>query len=118
MTKIKTKGQVEEADIYAGNILKTIRANRKISQKKLGNVANITFQQVQKYENGTNRMSFARVAQFAKFLDVDINVFCMNKGDSLKVNEIEILRICSDIKEDDLPALRLFIKIIKAYKNG
>jgi transcriptional regulator with XRE-family HTH domain len=46
-----------------------------MSQSELGKVAGITFQQVQKYERGANRMSASRLQQFANALDVDIAYF-------------------------------------------
>lgn len=45
------------------------------SQTELGDAVNITFQQVQKYEKGTNRVSASRMQQFAKILDVPVTYF-------------------------------------------
>ena len=46
-----------------------------MSQEKLGEALGITFQQVQKYEKGTNRISVARLVDIAKILDVNIHFF-------------------------------------------
>jgi transcriptional regulator with XRE-family HTH domain len=46
-----------------------------MSQTSLGAGAGITFQQIQKYETGTNRVSASRLSQFAEILDVDIPYF-------------------------------------------
>ncbi len=46
-----------------------------MSQTELGDAVNITFQQVQKYEKGTNRVSAGRMQQFAKILNVPVTYF-------------------------------------------
>lgn len=54
---MKKKGMATEADFYAGRVLKRERESRKMSQSKLGRIAGVRFQQIQKYENGKNRLS-------------------------------------------------------------
>lgn len=46
-----------------------------ISQEKLGEALGLTFQQVQKYEKGSNRISASRLQQIAKMLDVPVAFF-------------------------------------------
>src|SRR5262245_55502118 len=46
-----------------------------MSQEKLGELLGLTFQQVQKYEKGTNRISVGRMVDIAKVLGVDIHFF-------------------------------------------
>lgn len=46
-----------------------------MSQTAVGNAAGLTFQQVQKYERGSNRISASRLLEFAKVLDVPISYF-------------------------------------------
>ena len=46
-----------------------------MSQEQLGKACGLTFQQIQKYERGTNRMGSSRLFQFAKLLDVSISYF-------------------------------------------
>ena len=57
---------------------KTIRKRRKMigmSQEELGKAVGITFQQVQKYERGANRVSCSRLAAIAKVLKTPIEAF-------------------------------------------
>ena len=63
------------ADKYAGARLRTSRLARKMSQTELGEALGVTFQQVQKYEKGTNRISASRLQQIANVLDVPITFF-------------------------------------------
>ena len=46
-----------------------------MSQEKLGQACGITFQQVQKYEKGTNRMGASRLHQISRVLDVPVEFF-------------------------------------------
>jgi len=46
-----------------------------VSQEKLGGALGLTFQQVQKYEKGSNRISASRLQQIANMLDVPVSFF-------------------------------------------
>ncbi len=59
-------------DIAIGARIKSIRLQRGISQEALGDGLGLTFQQVQKYEKGTNRIGGSRIVQIAKVLKVPI----------------------------------------------
>lgn len=62
-------------DIAVGARIKNLRLRNKLSQTRLGEQVGVTFQQIQKYENGTNRVSASRLAQFAKFFGVPVAAF-------------------------------------------
>lgn len=47
-------------DIKAGGVFKAHRLTRKIPLEKLGEAVGVSFQQIQKYENGSNRISCSR----------------------------------------------------------
>jgi transcriptional regulator with XRE-family HTH domain len=53
--------------------VRALRAKRRISQLELGEALGLTFQQIQKYEKGTNRVSASKLHQIAVFLGVDIS---------------------------------------------
>ncbi len=62
-------------DVHVGSRLKLRRNLMGITQGKLGEAVGLTFQQIQKYERGANRMGSSRLYQFAEFLDVPISFF-------------------------------------------
>jgi len=62
-------------DEYVGLKLKIRRSALGITQNELGDMAGITFQQIQKYEKGFNRIGAGRLYQFANILNVPINYF-------------------------------------------
>ena len=62
-------------DKHVGSMVRMRRLMLDISQTALGDAAGVTFQQVQKYENGTNRISASRLQQIADFLQVPVPFF-------------------------------------------
>lgn len=46
-----------------------------MSQEKLGTAVGLTFQQIQKYERGSNRIGSSRLFEFSKVLDVPVSYF-------------------------------------------
>lgn len=71
----RTKGVPDPIDVHVGQRLRTRRSLLGMSQEKLAGIVNITFQQIQKYERGMNRISASRLYQFSKALDVPISYF-------------------------------------------
>lgn len=62
-------------DIHVGKMLRLRRKLLGLSQEAVANAVSITFQQVQKYERGVNRISASRLAEFAQVLNVPIVYF-------------------------------------------
>jgi transcriptional regulator with XRE-family HTH domain len=62
-------------DVYVGGRLRMRRMLLGMSQSKLGELLGVTFQQVQKYENGSNRISVHRLRLTARALDVSPSYF-------------------------------------------
>lgn len=64
-----------QIDSVIGKRLRFYRMQRGVSQTELGSQVNLTFQQIQKYEKGTNRLSVSRLIEFANFLEFSIPDF-------------------------------------------
>lgn len=62
-------------DIHVGSRVRLRRMVLGISQEKLGERMNLTFQQIQKYEKGTNRIGASRLYQLSRILEVPVNFF-------------------------------------------
>ena len=62
-------------DRHVGARVRMRRMLAGISQEKLGESLGVTFQQVQKYEKGTNRISASRLQHIANILDVNVSFF-------------------------------------------
>ena len=78
MKKIKTvivKKVPNRTDQHVGSCVRMRRMALGKSQSWLANGVGLTFQQIQKYEKGTNRIGSSRLQQFANLLDVPISFF-------------------------------------------
>lgn len=62
-------------DLHVGARVRMRRKMLNLSQSDLGKAVGITFQQIQKYENGANRISSSRLQQFSNMLKVPISFF-------------------------------------------
>ena len=62
-------------DVELGRRLRVIRKTAGLSQEQMAEKVGISFQQIQKYEWGTNRMSVARMVQIAAALDQPASMF-------------------------------------------
>lgn len=62
-------------DAQVGNRVRIRRMLIGMSQEKLGDLLGLTFQQVQKYEKGINRIGAGRLFEIARILDVPIDFF-------------------------------------------
>ncbi|MFI3241489.1 MAG: helix-turn-helix transcriptional regulator [Alphaproteobacteria bacterium] len=71
----KPDGSPNDIDIYVGNKLKLRRGISSTSQEDLTTKLGISFQQIQKYERGANRISASRLYNIAKNLGVEIQNF-------------------------------------------
>jgi transcriptional regulator with XRE-family HTH domain len=62
-------------DRFVGSRVRMRRMMLGMSQEKLGNALGLTFQQVQKYEKGTNRIGASRLQQISNILQVPVSFF-------------------------------------------
>lgn len=76
----KKKGRANSIDHHVGTRLRMRRALLGMSQEKLAEQVGITFQQIQKYENGANRVSASRLFEFSKVLDIPVTFFFESYG--------------------------------------
>ena len=70
-------------DVHVGARLRARRTLLGMSQMVLGDAMGITFQQLQKYETGANRISASRLYELSKLLDVDISYFFDEMGQAI-----------------------------------
>jgi transcriptional regulator with XRE-family HTH domain len=67
-------------DIMVGKRIRLRRVQLGLSQTELGQKLGVTFQQIQKYENGANRVSCSRLYETATALEVPIDFFFMDSA--------------------------------------
>jgi transcriptional regulator with XRE-family HTH domain len=91
---IATVDGPDPVDIYVGDQVRAERIRAGWSQTDLGKAIGVTFQQVQKYERGTNRVSASMLVRAAKALGVSVADFFPSEDLDLKPGErVEIKAI-------------------------
>ncbi len=73
--EMANKKQPNPIDIHVGSRVRLRRMMLSMSQEKLGEHLGITFQQIQKYEKGTNRIGASRLQHIARVLQVPVSFF-------------------------------------------
>lgn len=107
-------------DTYVGAKVKTRRLMLGLSQEELAKSIGLTFQQVQKYERGTNRISVSRLADISRALKSPIDYFldgCANIAQSRK----PALKGVSDNRQEKLEpdpmTRRDVLDLVRAYQS-
>ncbi len=95
-----------KSEIEMGKKIRLRRVEQRISQSDLGEKLGVSFQQVQKYEKGVNRVGASRLQQIATALDVPVTFFYDSDG---KTKEIESLLVLDSAFS--LRLLRAYSKI-------
>ncbi|KQQ13783.1 putative transcriptional regulator, XRE family [Methylorubrum extorquens] len=75
-----------EQDRLVGERIKVLRKSKGISQTALGSALGVTFQQIQKYENGANRVGAGRLSDIARVLGASVSLF-FEEGDDAAAQE-------------------------------
>ena len=88
-----------------------------MSQTDLGKAVGLTFQQVQKYERGSNRISSSRLFEFAKVLDVPVTHFFDGMNDAAVTAKRKPGRpkAADKAAEGDLNTKRETLELVRAY---
>lgn len=92
-------------DIHVGRKLKQIRTLRRLSQTDVARKLNLSFQQIQKYEIGSNRVAASRLFELAQILDVEPSYFFEGLHDNsneapTRDTGMEIVTALAAIKDD------------------
>ena len=100
-----------EADQRIGERLRAFRLLRGMSQEGLAERLGVTFQQVQKYEKGANRISIGRLIAIAKALQVSISYFLEDAGEADDwienlVSDKDTIRLVQDFRQIRSPIMR------------
>jgi transcriptional regulator with XRE-family HTH domain len=101
-----------QIDVEVGCRIRIHRLNRGLSQTELGREIGVTFQQVQKYEKGTNRVGAGRLQQIAKVLNIPIDVLFGARDDPGKPAGVDRENV--DLEYLVLPGA---LRLVRAYAN-
>jgi transcriptional regulator with XRE-family HTH domain len=103
-------------DIHVGARIRLRRRLRGLSMEKLGRATGVTYQQLQKYETGANRVSPSRLWQLAKVLSVPVSFFFGDMPPEIS-GEAPGLDEAAEPLDDDLLAKRETLQLVRAYHS-
>lgn len=83
MSRRPPRTSPDPIDKYVGSRVRARRVGMRISQTKLGDAIGVTFQQVQKYENGTNRIGASNLYKISRELGVEVSFFYQGMPEDL-----------------------------------
>lgn len=83
MPRSPKMGNPRPVDIHVGSRVRQRRTLLGLSQEKLGDAVGLTFQQIQKYERGANRIGASRLYEFSRILDVSVAFFFEDMPDEV-----------------------------------
>ena len=102
-------------DIHVGSRIRMRRTLLGLSQEKLGDALGLTFQQVQKYERGANRVGSSRLYEISRILDVPISFFFEEMtGDVSSAGAVAPVDAVEGAQRDPL-AKRETLELVRAY---
>jgi transcriptional regulator with XRE-family HTH domain len=91
---------IEKIDITLAKNIKTIRKLKSISQGKLSEILGVSYQQIQKYETGKNRIPSAKVKMIADYFNIDINSLFTEDLRMIDIRiDNDIMNLAKDIKK-------------------
>jgi len=119
MSALKKK-QCDPFDQELGFRLKTVRQTHRMSQEQLGEILGTSYQQIQRYESGINRLSPEKLYQCAKVFRVPVTYFFdMQTHDEIHKFDKKILSIASAIASLPNPdlATHVYQLVVKMNEN-
>jgi len=101
------KKRCDSYDIEVGRRIRARRIERQMSQTELAYRLGLTFQQVQKYEKGTNRVAVGRLQRIAKILEAPIQYF-FDEPDDTQADGAAILESVNSART---------LRLVRAYSR-
>ena len=111
-------------DVHVGRRLRDARLSKGMTQTNLGIALGVSFQQVQKYEKGLNRIGASRLWDICKVLDVAVIHFFdgLNRGGkegpqlALSSRAIKLAKAIDEIQNDDVKTH--FLRLVRSYTKS
>ncbi len=114
-----TERGARPVDAHVGRRVRLRRTLLGMSQEKLGRELGLTFQQVQKYERGTNRIGASRLYQLSEILDVPVSFFFDDMPPDVAGERPERPAGMTEVQgaayETDTMAKRETLELVRAY---
>ena len=102
----------DHVDIEVGQRIRIYRKAKGLSQTTLADQLGVTFQQVQKYENGTNRIGAGRLMRIAQVLGVPVTTL-LGVNDTTEIKSSARRKVASSLK---LLTLSSALRLLRSYE--
>ena len=118
---VRRTGKPNPVDVHVGSRVRLRRTLLGLSQEKLGDALGLTFQQVQKYERGANRIGASRLFDLSRVLDVPVSFFFDDMSQEIPGRrpavefDIDVDDVSHSGFEVDPMARRETLELVRAY---
>ena len=102
-------------DVHVGARVRLRRMLLGMSQERLGNAVGLTFQQIQKYERGANRIGASRLFEMSSVLDVPVQFFFDEMPIEPESSDYRPMSGEAAVPEQDPMARRETLELVRAY---
>lgn len=102
-------------DIHVGSRVRLRRTLLGMSQEKLGKALGLTFQQIQKYERGANRIGSSRLYRLSRILDVPVSFFFEELSQDVISGAKGLAEGTQQTFETDRLSRRETLELVRAY---
>ncbi len=112
------QGNPNPVDVHVGGRIRLRRTLLGMSQERLGDALGLTFQQVQKYERGTNRVGASRLWDLSRVLDVPVSFFYDDMADDVAEHSPRLISGFAEepeAVEADPLTKRETLELVRAY---
>ena len=107
----RSLAQANTVDTYVGQRIRDKRNERGMSQTEVANALGVTFQQVQKYERGTNRVGASRLFDLSRILSVPVQYFFEGLNNQPTPIEKEDDNVIHLMKPDTVELVEAYYKV-------
>ena len=107
----QSRAQANAVDTHVGQRIRDKRNERGLSQTEVANALGVTFQQVQKYERGTNRVGASRLFDLSRILSVPVQYFFEGLNNQLTPIEKEDDHVTRLMKPDTIELVEAYFKV-------
>ncbi len=102
-------------DIHVGSRVRLRRTLLGMSQEKLGDALGLTFQQIQKYERGANRIGSSRLFKLSQILDVPVSFFFEDMPEEVERANRGLAEAPAEPFEADQLSKRETLELVRSY---
>ena len=111
----RSRTQAKSFNTHVGQRIRDKRNERGMSQIEVANALGVTFQQVRKYERGTNRVSASRLYDLSRILSLPLQIFFEGLENQADTSEDDAENVVHLMKPDTIELVEAYYKVDKLH---